>query len=152
MWWTVGATALVIMAVVAAVLTASWRSPVADRAHTAEELNAQAGTIVAQVFSAEASTWRADREQARKLVTDSFATSIATALTASPPEGVQSVRWEPTQVGVVDAQADSGTALVVARVVVTSLHGEQTSETKSVDADFVRVDGRWLLTGLDELQ
>lgn len=128
------------------------RVPVVERVDTTAQLQEQAGRIVADVFSARAASWEQDRAHARTLITPSLAASVATALSAQPPAGTRSVRWEPRQVGVVDAHEDSGTALVVVDVVVTSERGEPTVRTKSVNAEFRRSGDRWLLNGLDELQ
>lgn len=148
----VAVTVLVSAALACLVLAEAWRAPVAERADTAEQLQEQAGRVVAEVFSADAATWEADRAHARSLVTATLASSVDTGLTAEPPAGVRAVRWEPVAVGVVDAREQSGTALVVAHVVVTRHDSAAEAQTKSVSADFVRADGRWLLSGLDELQ
>ncbi|MEZ5210209.1 hypothetical protein [Gordonia sp. (in: high G+C Gram-positive bacteria)] len=153
-WAAIAAAVAVLMAAaVCCAFALDARAPVAARAGTADQLQRQAGPIVAAVFSARAETWQADRARARTLVTGAFATSVTTGLSAGPPAGVKSVRWEPLQVGVVEARARAGTALVVARVVVTAGPGaESSSAVKSVSADFVRSGDRWLLSGLDELQ
>lgn len=150
-WWA-SAMAMVVLGVVALVLTSLWRAPVADRLGAAEELQRDAGTIVAQVFSASSDTWKADRERARGLVTGGLAASVSDGLSADPPPGVRSVRWEPVQIGVVEAERDSGTALIVVNVVVTPSQGEVRAQTKSVNAFFLQIDGQWKLDGLDELQ
>ncbi|WP_448221831.1 hypothetical protein [Gordonia iterans] len=150
-WW-VCSTALVAAALAFVVSVSLWWTPVAARVHSVDELQEQAGSVVSQVFSARAESWRDDRARARELVTGSFAATLDAGLSADAPPGVRSVRWEPVQVGVVDAQRDVGTALIVVHVVVTPTRGEPTAQTKSVNADFERHHGRWLLSGLDELQ
>lgn len=143
---------LLVVVVVAFVLVSLWRVPVTERLDTTDELAEQAGQIVAEVFTAQAQTWRSDRARAREQVTPQLAASAASGLSDAPPAGVRSVRWEPLSVGVVDAHRDWGTALVVANVVVTTSDGRQRTETKSVSVDLVRSGDRWLLSGLDELQ
>ncbi|GAA3952504.1 hypothetical protein [Gordonia caeni] len=148
----IGTAALVAVALTCLALAQAWRAPITARVATAAQLEADAGRMIAEVFSAEAATWQADREHARSLVTGSLASSAATGLSAPAPAGVRAVRWEPVSVGVTAAQEDSGTALVVANVVVTHEDREPDADTKTVTADFVREDGRWLLSTLDELQ
>ncbi|MFT3716952.1 MAG: hypothetical protein QM774_13710 [Gordonia sp. (in: high G+C Gram-positive bacteria)] len=150
--WTAAAVAAVVIAAVVAGTALAWRSPVAERAATSDALAGQAGTIVADVFSADASTWTADRERARALMAEPFASSVAAGLTGQPPAGVASVRWEPLTSGVVSVDEHAGTAVVVARVVVTPTAGQPETRVKSVNADFVHTDGRWLLSGVDELR
>lgn len=148
----IAAAVLVVVTLTCLALAEAWRAPVAARVDTAEELESRAGQVIAEVFSAEAATWEADREHARSLVTSSLASSVATGLTAPAPAGVRAVRWEPVSVGVSAANEESGTALVVANVVVTHQDREPDADTKTVAADFVREDGRWLLSTVDELQ
>lgn len=131
---------------------AAHRRPAADRLAVSRELQEGAGRLVAEVFTAGAGTWRADRERARSLVTPAFAASAATGFAAEPPTGVRAVTWTPLSTGVIDAHTEAGTALVVVRVTVTPDRGEPTTATKAVSAELVRADGRWLLNGLDELQ
>lgn len=148
--------AVVLVALIAAMaffgFAESRREPAEARVDTATSLQTEAGTIVADVFSANAASWKQDRDRARMLVTETFASSAATGFSAGAPAGVRAVKWEPLSTGVARAEADSGTALVVVRVTVEPDAGEPTVQTKSVNADFVRTDGRWLLDGLDELQ
>ncbi|MFC0313296.1 hypothetical protein ACFQNE_16175 [Gordonia phosphorivorans] len=153
-WWRHGLIVLLLFAIAATAfgVVDARRAPVAARAATTVELNEQAGRILAEVFSARAVSWEQDRAHARTLVTPTLAASVATAFAASPPTGTRSVRWEPLQVGVVDAQEDSGTAVVVVNVIVTPEQGEPTVRTKSVNAEYRRSGDRWLLNGVDELQ
>ncbi|MFT4085971.1 MAG: hypothetical protein QM658_02270 [Gordonia sp. (in: high G+C Gram-positive bacteria)] len=151
--WTLPiAVCSAVLAVVLCVAAVMWRTPAAAQTRSADELSAQAGGIVATVFSASRPTWKADRARARSLTADPFATSSSKALSDGPPDGVQEVRWTPTDVGVVDAQPESGEVLVVVRATVTPMSGAASSQVKSVQARFVRDDGRWLLSGLDELR
>ncbi|MFM9377504.1 hypothetical protein [Gordonia sp. VNK21] len=143
---------LVAAGLAALILVQLWRAPVAERIDTGDELRAQAGIVISEVFSADAGSWQADRARARTLVGGPLQTSMAEALGAPVPAGVSAVRWQPLAVGVVDEQADSGTAVIVVRVLVIPESGQSTESIKSVNADFARSDGRWVLTGMDELQ
>lgn len=149
---TVIAAVLLALGIAAFVVVGVWRAPIAERVETAEELSQRAGPIVAEVFSASSASWAADRARARSAMTPELASALAAGLANTPPAGVRSVRWEPVSVGVVDAARGAGTALVVADVVVTQTDGTQAADTKSVTADFVESGGRWLLSGVDELQ
>ena len=86
------AAALIVAAalLVAALL---WRAPVAERSSTSQELSAQAGQVVAQVFTADDGDWKQARDRARALMTPAFASTAASGLSAEPPAGVTSVKW-----------------------------------------------------------
>ncbi|MFT3661256.1 MAG: hypothetical protein QM809_07605 [Gordonia sp. (in: high G+C Gram-positive bacteria)] len=150
-WW-VGSTLAVLLSLSLFVASVWWRAPVAERVDGVAELQRQAGRVVAAVFSAGADTWRRDRERARVLVTETFEASAGAALAADPPPGVRSVDWAPRQVGVVDVQHDTGTAVLVVQVTVTPTAGEPTARDTTVSADFARHRGVWLLDALDELR
>ncbi len=143
--------ALLTVALAAFGVAVAQRGPAVERLAVSRELQDRAGPLVAEVFTAGAGTWQADRERARTLVTPAFAASAATGLAAAPPAGVRAVTWTPLSTGVVAAHDDAGTALVVVRVTVTPERGEPAAAVKSVSADLVRDGDRWLLSGLDEL-
>jgi len=143
---------LTVLGIVAVVLVSLWHAPAADRTATGDELRRQAGPLIAEIFSADADTWDADRDRARELVGGPLRTSLSAGLSAGVPEGVRAVQWQPLAVGVVDQDRDRGTALVVVRVVVIPTQGLPTESVKSVNADFQRSGDRWLLVGMDELQ
>ena len=148
--------AVAVIVLVAATAVYGWasrsRDAVTAREQAATQVAAQAGSLVADVFSVDRSQWQADRARAAALLAEPLATSQRAALAAGPPDGVAAIRWSPVEAGVVRAEADIATAVVVADVTVVAGDGAQESTRKTVQADLVRRDGRWLLSGLDELQ
>ncbi|MFC3243388.1 hypothetical protein ACFOJ6_14735 [Gordonia humi] len=104
------------------------------------------------MFSVSARTWREDRRAAREHLAPPLSTTLREALNSGPPTGVDSVAWEPLRRATVDVDGDAATALVVARVSVTPSGAPEQVVERTVQASLVRVDGRWLLAGLDELR
>lgn len=115
-------------------------------------LQKEAGGIIADVFSVDSRSWSNDRRTAKALVAPPLSVSASEALDGPPPAGTTSVNWVPEQVAVSWADDTAGEVLAVVRVTVTERGGQIQSRMKSVQASFVRPDGRWLLSGLEELQ
>lgn len=146
--------ALVAVLVVAAILGALvvWQGTrlAAARADAdaGRQLRSQAGSIVAQVLSWNGMTLRADRQRARTLVTDSYAER--SGLDAEFPTAItdSALTFSPGTVGVVQADATSGTVLIDGTLTRMAM-GNRTPQAQTLTADFVARDGRWLLDRID---
>ncbi|MEE4021507.1 hypothetical protein V1Y59_00345 [Gordonia sp. PKS22-38] len=144
----------VTLLVVSGALVAQGRQRADDSAteRTRTELRRDAGEIVAQVFSVDVSSWRADRDRARALIGGEFADRYATELTRPPADGVRSVIWRPEVVGVVDAEPDRGQTLIRTSVTTQGSDAdESTTERRSITAQFDRLGGQWVLTAVEVL-
>ncbi|GAA3698446.1 hypothetical protein [Gordonia hankookensis] len=142
-----------VLVVLLAVLAWQWRNSVTDSAteHSRDELRKTAGRVVAQVFSVDSATWRADRVRARGLVGGEFAARYASELARPPADGARSVVWTPEAVGIVDAGPDSGDVLIRAKIVTTPAVSGDTpiAEKVSVTARFDKNADHWLLTRVE---
>lgn len=151
-------TALSVTVVTLVVLAAAlgWlvhlRSVDEATARARAELRSSAGTVVAQVFSVNQSTWQTDRARARELVGGEFAIRHATELTRAPDNGIRSIAWTPDAVGVIDAAGDHGDVLVRATVRTTPAAGAPDVERRSVTARFDRAGDHWVLSELEVVQ
>jgi hypothetical protein len=151
-WIAVLASVVVLVAVfVWCVVALGSRSAEVSAAESRDDLAAQAPAAVAAVFTVHRATWRNDRESASAVLAEPLATTLRPALADGPPRGVERVEWAPETAAVVDVDGDTGSALLTVRVTVTPAAGAATSTKKSVHADFVRVEGQWRLSGLDDL-
>lgn len=150
--WTVVSIVIVAVALTWCVGGFSDRAEASDESEARTSLHEAAGPIVTDVFSVDSRSWETDREKARAVVAPPLSRSSGRALTQPPPTNVGSVSWVPEHVAVVWADADAGEVLMVVDVSVTSRSGHVQKETKSVQTSFVRHDGKWLLSGLEELQ
>lgn len=148
------AAAVVVVAAAAVFCAGGFSERSANDAAVQDDvsLQKQAGSIIADVFSVDARSWANDRQTAKKLVAPPLSVSSSRALAGPPPAGTTSVNWVPQHVAVSWADETAGEVLAVVRVSVTARGGRMESKVKSVQASFVRVDGHWLLSGLEELQ
>ncbi|MEP9415651.1 MULTISPECIES: hypothetical protein [unclassified Gordonia (in: high G+C Gram-positive bacteria)] len=115
-------------------------------------LRAQAGDIVAAVFSVDAAHWQSDRARARSMIAGDFANSYAAQLQRPPASGVAAVRWRAEAVALVDVGTERGATLIRASVTTRPDQGVEITEHSSVRADFASRDGRWLLTSVEVVQ
>lgn len=143
--------AVAIVAMVALVATVAWQAirlagddAVDDARH---RLRDTAGAIVGQVLSHDGMTAAADRGRARRLVTADFARRAGLDRPATPVTDL-TVRWSPSTVAVVDADATSGTVLIDGTLVRTE-QGRSTSIAQTITADLVEAGGRWLVDQIE---
>lgn len=148
----VAACIALVVALTVCVLGLAHRSDVRAAASDRNAVSAQAGDAVAAVFSVSEKTWQRDRQAAKVFLAEPMSTALASALAGGPSAGVVSVDWSPQHAATVDVDGDTATALVVARVTVTPRDGDPQTAQRTVQTTLRRVDGRWLLTGLDELR
>lgn len=149
-----GGVALVILLLLTASVTWGVRAysedvAVADNRTT---LRAQAGDIVATVFSVDAAHWESDRARARSVIAGDFANSYAAQLQRPPASGVAAVRWRAEAVALVAVGTSTGATLIRASVTTRTDRGTETTEHNSVRADFASHEGRWLLTSVEVVQ
>lgn len=147
----VGAVVLALLAVlcvVVAVGRSADAAQVRNETHARTELAQVAGGIVADVFSVSTDDWRSEREQARAIVTDSFAATFAAQFDRPPEDGIAAVRWQPRYVGVIDVTGGDyarGDVVIDARTVTVLRNGQEQTQVRSVRATFERDDDSWLL-------
>ncbi|WOC11582.1 hypothetical protein [Gordonia sp. MP11Mi] len=146
------AVVVLVGAFVVCVAGLDHRSDARTAATARDTVSEQAADAVAAVFSVSEKTWRHDRQAAKTHLADPMSTSLASALARGPAEGVISVEWEPQHAATVDIDQDTATAIVVARVTVTSRRGPPQTADRTVQTSLRRVEGRWLVTGMDELR
>ncbi|WAC56550.1 hypothetical protein [Gordonia sp. SL306] len=149
----IGCAIVAVLVVLLAVLAWQWRISVTDSAteRSRDELRKDAGKVVAQVFSVDSATWRADRIRARGLVGGEFAARYASELARPPADGARSVVWTPEAVGIVDAGPDTGDVVIRAKIVTTPAApgGVPITEKASVTARFDKNADHWLLTRVE---
>ena len=83
------AIAAVVLVATLVVVLALWNShrTGSDVAESRDQLRAQAGTIVADVFSVDADRWQQDRTRARERVADEFTDSYGAPARSAPARG-----------------------------------------------------------------
>ncbi|MBR7191120.1 MULTISPECIES: hypothetical protein [Gordonia] len=145
------AIAAVVLVATLVVVLALWNShrTGSDVAESRDQLRAQAGTIVADVFSVDADRWQQDRTRARERVADEFTDSYGAQLDRPPPEGTSSVTWRPEVVSIVAVDAAEGEALLRVVVTVRPAAGPATTVQRTVLARYARSDDTWLLAAAD---
>lgn len=145
------AIAAVVLVATLVVVLALWNShrTGSDVAESRDQLRAQAGTIVADVFSVDADRWQQDRTLARERVADEFTDSYGAQLDRPPPEGTSSVTWRPEVVSIVAVDAAEGEALLRVAVTVRPATGPATTVQRTVLARYARSDDTWLLAAAD---
>ncbi|MGW0037658.1 hypothetical protein [Gordonia sp. NPDC003376] len=143
--------AVVVLAVLVAAVACGVRSVHEHRTvdDNRTSLRAQAGRIVATVFTVDRAHWEADRARARAAIGGDFASTFATALRSPPAEPTAAVTWVPGTVALLDVGTESGAALVRSNVVTRTDDGHEETIAHTVRAGFVRHDGRWLLTSAE---
>ncbi|MGK2316855.1 hypothetical protein [Gordonia rhizosphera] len=143
-----GVVVAVLIAALVGVLRASASDAADERART--ELRREAGRIVAQIFSVDAATWRADRARARGLMAGEFAARYAAELGRPPADGARRITWTSDAVAVADATAESGDVVIAGTVVTTPADAATpVTEKLSVTVRFDRDGDRWVVTGVD---
>ena len=128
------------------------RSDARAAAAARDTVSEEAADAVAAVFSVSEKTWRQDRQKATTYLAEPMSTSLASALAGGPAAGVVSVDWEPQHAATVDVDADTATVIVVARVTVTPRGKPPQTANRTVQTSLRCVDGRWMVTGMDELK
>ncbi|MET9201232.1 hypothetical protein [Gordonia sp. NPDC003585] len=115
-----------------------------------DELRAQAGRIVADVFSVDTRTWQSDRDRARGLVGPEFTESYGAQLNRAPTEPVVSVVWRPETVGLVRVGEGDGEVLIRVEVTTRTQAAPDPAPTRqTVLTHFVKHADHWLLDRAD---
>lgn len=141
-----GVTALAVaLAVVVALAVLVVSVAAGDGAPDRDRLRAEAGRLVAEVFSVDAAGWKGKRATVTTLVTDDFAAAYGTLLQGPPQSGVRSVVWRPAASSVVGAGRDWGETLTVFDVVTTPESGAATTGTRTMWVRLTRSSGSWRL-------